>query len=260
MATRTRCCLLSIVGGAVLAGLALPVSGAEGTAKDVLKAAGIDAGLCVHLGCGREKTAALTADLAAESHLLVHGLALDAASLQRARKAIDDKGLNGRATVEKVPVNPLPYLPDLANVVVIEDFAALADRGLTMEEVNRVAAPGGAICVLKDGRWTKTVKPRPREMDDWTHPAHRPDASTWLPCVHRVASLLKRWLMGTHQGAVRPEHLDYYLDEFTFRFNRRTSASRGKLFYRLMQQAVQTEPVPYKDLIKHISPGHNHKQ
>ncbi|MBE3123963.1 MAG: IS1595 family transposase [Planctomycetes bacterium] len=87
-----------------------------------------------------------------------------------------------------------------------------------------------------------------------------PDASTWLPCVHRVASLLKRWLMGTHQGAVRPEHLDYYLDEFTFRFNRRTSASRGKLFYRLMQQAVQTEPVPYKDLVKHISPGPNHKQ
>jgi outer membrane protein assembly factor BamB len=177
MATRTRCRLLSIIGGAVLAGLALPVSGAEGSAKDLLKAAGVDAGLCVHLGCGREKTAALTADLAAESHLLVHGLALDAASLQRARKAIDDKGLNGRATVEKVPVNPLPYLPDLANVVVIEDFAALADRGLTMEEVNRVAAPGGAICVLKDGRWTKTVKPRPREMDDWTHPAHGPDAS-----------------------------------------------------------------------------------
>jgi transposase-like protein len=65
-----------------------------------------------------------------------------------------------------------------------------------------------------------------------------------LPRCHRVASLLKRWLLGTHQGAVRPKQLDYYLDEFTFRFNRRNSQSRGKSFYRLAQQAVQVEPSP----------------
>ena len=70
-----------------------------------------------------------------------------------------------------------------------------------------------------------------------------------LPRVHRVASLLKRWLLGTHQGAVSLEHLDYYLDEFTFRFNRRRSASRGKLFYRLIQQAVQIDPIPYKSIV-----------
>jgi len=64
-----------------------------------------------------------------------------------------------------------------------------------------------------------------------------------LPRVHRVASLLKRWWLGTHQGAIRAEHLDYYLDEFTFRFNRRLSRARGKLFYRLVQQAVEVEPV-----------------
>jgi transposase-like protein len=69
-----------------------------------------------------------------------------------------------------------------------------------------------------------------------------------LPRVHRVVSLLKRWLLGTHQGAVGPEHLDAYLDEFTFRFNRRTSASRGKLFYRLAQQAMQVEPAPFDTL------------
>ena len=86
------------------------------------------------------------------------------------------------------------------------------------------------------------------------------DASALLPRVHRVASLLKRWLLGTHQGAVRPEHLDYYLDEFTFRFNRRRSASRGKLFYRLVQQAAQVGPVPYKELNKHVSPGPKHKR
>ena len=71
-------------------------------------------------------------------------------------------------------------------------------------------------------------------------------ASELLPYVHRVASLLKRWLLGTHQGAVGGKHLDYYLDEFTFRFNRRTSKHCGKLFYRLVQQTVQVDPVTWK--------------
>ncbi len=74
-------------------------------------------------------------------------------------------------------------------------------------------------------------------------------ASKLLPRVHRVASLLKRWLLGTHQGAVSRKQLEYYLDEFTFRFNRRTSRSRGKLFYRLVQQAAAIEPVPFSKLM-----------
>lgn len=69
-----------------------------------------------------------------------------------------------------------------------------------------------------------------------------------LPHCHRVAALLQRWWLGTHQGAIRPSHLDYYLDEFTFRFNRRTSHSRGLLFYRLAQQAMAIEPVPESQL------------
>ena len=63
--------------------------------------------------------------------------------------------------------------------------------------------------------------------------------------VEDASTLLKRWLLGTHQGAVQPAQLDYYLDEFTFRFNRRDSRSRGLLFYRLLHQAVRTEPHPY---------------
>lgn len=70
-----------------------------------------------------------------------------------------------------------------------------------------------------------------------------------LNIAHLVTSLLKRWLLGTYQGAVKPQQLDYYLDEYTFRFNRRTSAYRGKLFYRLVQQAVVTEPVLGRDII-----------
>jgi transposase-like protein len=68
------------------------------------------------------------------------------------------------------------------------------------------------------------------------------------PFVHRIASLLKRWLLGTHQGGQQFSHLHYYLDEFTFRFNRRKSTSRGKLFLRLVQQALQVNPAPLASL------------
>lgn len=73
-----------------------------------------------------------------------------------------------------------------------------------------------------------------------------------MPGVHRVASLVKRWLLGTHHGSIGPQQLDYYLDEFTFRFNRRTSRSRGLLFYRLIDQAISHSPTPYYSLIGDI--------
>jgi transposase-like protein len=77
----------------------------------------------------------------------------------------------------------------------------------------------------------------------------QPKGEHLLPRAHRVISLFKRWLMGTHQGAIGHDHLDDYLNEFAFRFNRRKSASRGKLFFRLAQQAVQVAPAPYAALI-----------
>lgn len=101
-------------------------------------------------------------------------------------------------------------------------YAGLAKRGYTHE-----AAPQGRLDV-------------PGAEEDL------------LPRVHQVVSLVKRWLMGTHHGAIHPEHLDYYLDEFTFRFNRRTSRHRGKLFYRLAQQAVQVAPAPWDQLAKRV--------
>ncbi len=70
-----------------------------------------------------------------------------------------------------------------------------------------------------------------------------------MPRVHLVASLLDRWWLGIHQGAIRPVQLEYYLDEFTFRFNRRKSNARGLLFYRLMQQAVNCAPVPRRKIV-----------
>jgi transposase-like protein len=104
--------------------------------------------------------------------------------------------------------------------------------------------PGSTVHT--DGSWAYRSLPEHGYVRDKTvilgseDPAH---AS--LPAVHRVAALLKRWLLGTHQGSVQPHQLDAYLDEFTFRFNRRSSRSRGLLFYRLLEQAVVTDPVTY---------------
>ena len=81
------------------------------------------------------------------------------------------------------------------------------------------------------------------------------DPKTVLPGVHLIASLLKRWLLGTLYHRVSAEHLAHYLDEYTFRFNRRTAKRRGLLFYRLLQQAVATDPHPLHTLIKPGDPG-----
>ena len=91
-------------------------------------------------------------------------------------------------------------------------------------------------------------------MDGYVHQrqvqTEQPEAEHVLPRVHLVIGLLKRWMLGTHQGAIGNAYLDDYLNEFTFRSNRRTSKSRGKLFYRLAQQAVQIDPVPLTKLVK----------
>ena len=87
---------------------------------------------------------------------------------------------------------------------------------------------------------------------------HDEPAHQLMPRVHQVASLLKRRLLGTHQGAVSIRHLDYYLDEYTFRFNRRRSRVRGLLFYRLLQNAVAIDPVPYGQLVGGQN-DHDHK-
>jgi len=85
---------------------------------------------------------------------------------------------------------------------------------------------------------------RPKNISAGDDPAH-----VVMPRVHRISALLDRWWLGTHQGAIRREHLDDYLDEYTFRYNRRGSRARGMLFYRLLQQAVRVDPTPYKRLV-----------
>lgn len=81
-------------------------------------------------------------------------------------------------------------------------------------------------------------------LSDSGDPAH-----ISMPGVHRIAALVKRWLLSTHQGSFSAKHLEYYLDEYTFRFNRRTARSRGLLFYRLVQQAVLSPPLTFRQMV-----------
>lgn len=100
----------------------------------------------------------------------------------------------------------------------------------------------------------------PGACQDWfTHEPHPvagsgSQAHELLPAVHRVASLCKRWLLGTHQGGMQPEHMQAYLDEFCFRFNRRHAAARGQLFYRLMQYAAGAPPLTYREMVANPRP------
>jgi hypothetical protein len=119
--------------------------------------------------------------------------------------------------------------------------------------VEEVAAPGSVIHTDAWGGYKQL------EQLGFTHHVISQSASgdpahVTMPHVHRVASLLKRWLLGTHQGGGKPRQLDAYLDEFVFRFNRRKSASRGLLFYRLLEQAVQIEHVTHDNIIAEKTP------
>lgn len=158
----------------------------------------------------------------------------------------EEEGVRGRETEEKA----------LIAVAAEEDGG-----GIGRVRLRRIAAPdrfslhGFIAEAIEPGSTVRTDGLNAYlELKGYRHDRqvqrHQPEGEHLLPRVQRVISLLKRWLLGTHQGALGHDYLDYYLDEFTFRFNRRKSASRGKLFYRLAQQAVQISPVPFDSLTK----------
>lgn len=128
---------------------------------------------------------------------------------------------------------------------------ANASAPVLAQAIGAAVSPGSQV--LTDGwKGYMTLKTK-----GYCHAVVRESAivgANMLPRANRVAALLQRWLMGTHQGAVAAAHLDYYLDEFTFRFNRRTSASRGLLFYRLVEQALALSPVRGESLVGGTQP------
>jgi hypothetical protein len=131
----------------------------------------------------------------------------------------------------------------------------VAERPATLKLVEfaqRMIVPGSTI--RTDGATMMRRLSKLGYTHDYATGYNAPDPNAVLPGVHLVASLLKRWLTGTLHYAVADHQLRYYLDEYTFRFNRRTARSRGLLFYRLLQQAVNTDPQPLPTLLK---PDHN---
>ena len=141
-------------------------AGADGApeAREILDATGVKGGLIVHVGCGDGK---LTAALRASDSYLVHGLDADAANVEKARRHIRSLGLAGKVTVEQWTGSRLPYIDNLVNLLVARDLGAVE-----VAEVMRVLAPDGVAYVKKGGTWVKTVKPRPRQIDEWTHYLH----------------------------------------------------------------------------------------
>jgi len=155
--------LLGLAGGVWLCGTAAGQT-PEGVAKGILEATGVKGGLIVHLGCGDGK---VTAALHASNAYLVHGIDTDADHVAQARRHIHERGLYGPVSADTFDGRRLPYVDNLVNLVVSDDPGAVA-----MAEVIRVLAPCGVAYIHRNGHWGKTVKPRPKEMDEWTHYLH----------------------------------------------------------------------------------------
>jgi transposase-like protein len=189
--------------------------------------------------------------------------------LQKLRRALvlpDWDRLGGQVEVDEIHMRRVEagesrrYLESKALVAIA---AQIDGKGIGRIRLRRIptASPSQLVAFIKH-----VVEPSSIVITDgWKAYAglkqegfkHRPrlintrskTASALLPRVHRVASLLKRWLVSRHQGTLSREQLDFYLDEFTFRFNRRTSRERWKLFYKLVAQAVAIDPLPYSRLV-----------
>ncbi len=138
--------------------------------EDPLQATGVSSGLAVHLGT---TDGALEAALTNNGRILVHGVALDDASLTAARAHLQAKGLSGLASVERASLDPLPYADNLVTLLVADTSL----KGFSEKEAMRVLAPLGTAYLKKGGEWTKAIKPRPAAMDDWTHFDYGPEGN-----------------------------------------------------------------------------------
>ncbi len=138
--------------------------GHDALAQEIIAATGVKGGLIVHVGCGDGK---LTAALCANDSYVVHGLDASAKNVAKAREHIRSLKLYGKVSVEQWRQKHLPYTDNLVNLVVSEKIGKIP-----MDEVLRVLAPNGVAYIKKGRKWTKTVKPRPKEIDEWTHFLH----------------------------------------------------------------------------------------
>ncbi len=155
---------VTLACGRMMDGTAI-VEASEGMpAKQILESAGIKGGLFIHLGCGDGR---LTAALRQGNGCLVQGLDRNARNVEAARRHVQSLGIYGQVTVDRLTSDRLPYIDNLVNLVVAEDVGELA-----MDEVMRVLCPNGVAYLKRGGEWTKAVKPRPGDIDEWTHYLH----------------------------------------------------------------------------------------
>jgi len=177
---RSDLALVCLWTGALLAAGTAAASEAspEARAAALLDAAGVRGGLVVHLGCGADPD--LTAALRAGDAYVVQALDADPSAVEKVRASVRAKGLYGPVSVSRWAGDRLPYASNLANLVVAEDLG-----GVPMDEVLRVLAPGGVAMVRQGETWTRHVKPRPDDIDDWTHYLHGPDGNA-TAMDHRV--------------------------------------------------------------------------
>ena len=159
--TRTGKILLGLM---VLAAAATAGRAADPDAKRILAATGVKGGLVVHVGCGDGK---LTSALRANDRYLVHGLDTDVDKVNQARRHIQSLGLYGKVSADSFDGKQLPYVRDVVNLLVASDLGKV-----TMDEVRRVLAPNGVAYVRQGNTWRKTVKPRPADIDEWSHFLH----------------------------------------------------------------------------------------
>ena len=138
--------------------------------KDILTSTGVKGGLIVHVGCG---TGAETATLQLNESYYVHGLAISQENVDKARAYLSSTGLYGSGVmINRLPEKHLPYIDNLVNLVICEDLSKTSK-----EEILRVLAPNGVACIKSAGKWNKTIKPRPAEIDEWTHYLHAADGN-----------------------------------------------------------------------------------
>ncbi|MDP6635391.1 MAG: PQQ-binding-like beta-propeller repeat protein [Phycisphaerae bacterium] len=160
---RTMSTVLTVL--AIVSLVTIPAAGQ--TAKEIIDATGVKGGLIVHIGC---RDGALTAALRMNKSYIVHGLATDPDSVDKARQAVMKTGRYGKVSIDRLPAdNRLPYIDNTVNLVVGEDLGEIP-----VAEVMRVLCPKGVAYVKSGGKWSKTVKQRPRGIDEWTHYLYDP--------------------------------------------------------------------------------------
>ncbi len=223
--------LSSVVCGLILA-WSVPPGFAEDdlAAPRILESCGVQGGLVIHLPCGDGR---LTAALGADEGYVVRGLDANPANVEKARKHTQSRGQYGRVSVDSFDGKRLPLIGNLANLVVAESLGQVP-----LEEVMRVLAPGGTLCLKDEGDWATTVKPWPDNIDEWTHFQHGPDNNAVAEDDVVGPPRRMQWLAGPTW--TRHHHADKGTDPTI----RAVVSSKGRLFYTIDETESSNQRVP----------------